>query len=133
MKLRRKLILYEILSTLTLVLPLLILFVKNKDHYLKNVTPLGLSLTGIICVIFAIILVKDKINLGDQKILKFLIIFIFCYIFEPFLVDLKIISFMAFLGVLINGLIFEWRIEKIKKEIEVNNTAQIINLSIKEK
>ena len=78
-------------------------------------------------------LVKDKINLGDQKIFKFLIIFIFCYIFEPFLVDLKIISFMAFLGVLINGLIFEWRIKKIKKEIELNNTAQIINLSIKEK
>ncbi|MBQ7308321.1 MAG: hypothetical protein IJW82_07340 [Clostridia bacterium] len=132
MKLKKKLIICEILSTITLVLPLMILFVVNKDHYLKNVTPIGLSFTGIICIIIALIMVKDKFNLGDQKILKFLILFIFCYIFEPFLIDLKIISFMAFLGVLINGIIFEWQIKALKKQIELENSAKTISKAIKE-
>lgn len=127
---KKKLIILELLSLISLVTPLFILFLINKEHYLKSVTPLGLSLTGIICIIFALIMVKDKMKLGDQKILKFFIFFVFCYIFEPFLQDLKSISFMAFLGILINGLIFEHKINLLKKQIELEYTATILGEKI---
>ena len=126
MKTRKKLILYEILSVITLVLPLLILLYIKRDEYLKVVTPLTMSLSGIICIVFAFLMVKDKLQFGEQRILKFLIFFIFCYVFEPFLADLKIISFVAFIGVTVNYILFENKIKQLKKLLDIELTATII-------
>lgn len=118
MKLHKKIILLEILSTIVTVLPLLILFMINYQDYTKKVSPFGLSLTGIVYVIFVYLTVKNKLKLENQKTLKFLIFFIFCYVFEPFLADLKIISFMAFVGVLVNNIFFENKIKRLKRMLE---------------
>lgn len=124
---KRKLIIVEILSVITLVLPMLILFYINRERYLKVVNPVGLTLSAIACIIFSILMVKDKLRVSERKTIKFLIFFLFCYIFEPFLADLKIISFVAFVGVFVNGLIFEPIIKKLKNEIMVLNNAQILS------
>ena len=125
---KKKLILFEFLSVVTMLLPLTIFFIKNVKRYLNNFSPLGLSLAGIMCVIFAIVMVKDRFNI-DNKVCKFLLIFIFCYMFEPLLKDLKMISLMAFLGVLANSLFFEYRIKNLRTLISTKNNIDILRKS----
>ena len=125
-KTHSKLLFYEVLSALVMVLPLIILFIINKDHYLKSVTPLGLSLSGILLLIFAFIMVKDKFNLSSNKTYKFFIFFLFCYVFEPFLIDLKMISFMAFLGMGLSQILFDGKIKQLKNTLKGDGSEQNI-------
>ena len=127
MKLKNKIIIYEILSTLTLLLPMAILFIIKRKDYFKNISPFTLTLAGITCIIFAIMLVKEKVEKSGKKVVNSLIICIFTYIFEPFLSELKIISFVAFIGIVLNYLLFENKIKKLKKQMEIEYTADIIS------
>ncbi len=119
--------LYKLISFLVYVLPLVILFAVERDHYLKTAGT-SLSFFGYIIVAFALIAFKDKL-LGFAKnnaiLTVSLIVFIISLIMRYLADELLLISGVSLFGALLSTIIepvcevFKKRADKDDEDGEV--------------
>lgn len=131
MKTKKQLVIYELLSFIVMLLPIIIIFIVKWEDYTKQNNGFSLAFGGICCVIFCFLLAKGKFKMPTQNIFTFAIFFMLVCILEPLLKDLKLISCMALLGQILYTLFFEFKVKKLRKQIKNEELSEIITSSIK--
>lgn len=122
---RKKLILLQVLSFLISIAPLIITISFNWNRYTETTgETVRLCIGGILALIFIFLISIGKLPTPHKKIVWFGIVFIMAYLLQGILKDLVLLSFMAFLGCMLDLIIFHYPIKKLKEKILINKTAK---------
>lgn len=125
MKRRTKLYLLEILRVVTILTPLLVIVIINRNDYFYNTaSTVSMTIGGCVAVVLALLLSFDKLKVRS-RIIVFGVVFGLVWALEPLIVDLKLLSGAAFLGEIVNTIFFEGRIKRLRRLWEAEEAAEI--------
>lgn len=123
MKLRFKLILFQVLNIVMAVLPLIAYFIYNRDVYTE--TPeqtIKLTFGGIMVIVFITFALLGKLK-AMNYISGAFILLLFAWFLEAIIDDLIVISFLMVLGGILSTVLFGIQVKRIKQQILINKTA----------
>lgn len=123
MKLRFKLILFQVLNVVMAVLPLIAYFIYNRDVYTE--TPeqtIKLTFGGIMVIVFITFALLGKLK-AMNYISGAFILLLFAWFLEAIIDDLIVISFLMVLGGILSTVLFGIQVKRIKQQILINKTA----------
>lgn len=123
MKLRFKLILFQVLNVVMAVLPLIAYFIYNRDVYTE--TPeqtIKLTFGGIMVIVFITFALLGKLK-AMNYISGAFILLLFSWFLEAIIDDLIVISFLMVLGGILSTVLFGIQVKRIKQQILINKTA----------
>lgn len=123
MKLRFKLILFQVLNVVMAVLPLIAYFIYNRDVYTE--TPeqtVKLTFGGIMVIVFITFALLGKLK-AMNYISGAFILLLFAWFLEAIIDDLIVISFLMVLGGILSTVLFGIQVKRIKQQILINKTA----------
>lgn len=123
MKLRFKLILFQVLNVVMAVLPLIAYFIYNRDVYTE--TPeqtIKLTFGGIMVIVFITFALLGKLK-AMNYISGTFILLLFAWFLEVIIDDLIVISFLMVLGGILSTVLFGIQVKRIKQQILINKTA----------
>lgn len=131
-KLRTRLIFLYIGSFTVSLLPLLILFIVNWDKYTTSPSDtIKLCIGGIMCLIFAFLILADKLKMPNRIVLCG-VLFIIVYLLKAVLEDLLLICAICFISSAVDWLIFQQLIKKTKQDILIQKTANTTTAQVEE-
>lgn len=129
---KSKLCVMYILSFIASIAPMAIYVGVNHGKYIKTAADsVKLSLGFIICAVLVLLKVLGKLKI-PSRLTGFGIVFALSYFLDSILNDLIVLSFLAFLGELIDLIIFQSRIKKLKERIQIGKTADATAEKIEE-
>ena len=114
------------------VLPLFTLFIINRDRYMA--TPSGtvkLCLGGILILMFAALNVLGRLK-NTKRILVYTALVFLSWFLESVLHDLTLILMMAWLGELLDLIIFQPILKRIEEQRVVDKTADATAAKVEE-
>lgn len=123
MKLRFKLILFQVLNVVMAVLPLIAYFIYNRDVYTE--TPeqtIKLTFGGIMVIVFITFALLGKLK-AMNYISGAFILLLFAWFLEAIIDDLIVISFLMVLGGILSTVLFGIQVKRIKQQILIDKTA----------
>lgn len=123
MKLRFKLILFQVLNVVMAVLPLIAYFIYNRDVYTE--TPeqtVKLTFGGIMVIVFITFALLGKLK-AMNYISGAFILLLFAWFLEAIIDDLIVISFLMVLGGILSTVLFGIQVKRIKQQILIDKTA----------
>lgn len=125
-------VLCQICSFLVSIAPLVIIFALNWNKYTATpVDTVNLCLGGTICAIFVFMKAVGKLHM-PKRVVLFGVMCVLSYLLQKVLDDLLIISAMAFLGEVIDCLIFQKLIRSLDEKIHITKTADATSTQVKE-
>lgn len=129
---RRRLLLLYLFSFLASIGPLVACFVANWERYTKTPgSTVKLCAGGVIVSVFIALKVIGKLRM-PRRIVVFGLVFVLSYLLKALLNDLILISGMAFLGEVVDTLIFRRAIVKTREQITISKTADVTTSKVEE-
>ena len=121
-----------VFSFIATIAPLAVCFAINLDKYTAMPSDsVKLALGGGLLLVFVALKVVGKVKL-PPRIVVFGIVFVLAYLLKTILADLMLLSGMAFLGEVIDALLFQRAIKRTKEEILVGKTADATSAQVEE-
>lgn len=121
---RAKLVMLYILSFIVSIAPLVIVVAINWSHYVSTPSrTVSLSIGGAMAVLLMLLKTLGKMPQNVNRVVKYGVLFGIVWLLEPIIQDLKILTFAAFIGELVDSLFFVWQIRRLKETILINRTA----------
>ncbi len=123
MKRRVKLLIAQLFSFMVAILPLIVVFIVNRERYFINVAAgVKLATGGIIVIVLMLANALGRLKVPGG-IMAYLIVFLLSYLLEAILNDLAILSGAALLGAVVDYLIMRPIVKKLREDIMVGKTA----------
>ena len=132
-KLKRKIILMEILSFVLTILPLIITVVCRLDVYVK--TPgdaVKLSVGGIIVLVLLFFKAIGKLKMPAKRVVLYLFFLCLCYFLQAILNDAMLLLAMATLGEVLDIIICQHLLRKWKEDLLLEKGATKTTAKVKE-
>lgn len=131
-KLRTKLIFLQIGSFLVSVAPLLVVIILKWNSYTSEPSDsIKLGVGCMIGLVFVLLKAVGKLKM-PSRIVSFGIVFIMSYLLKAILDDLILLSGMALAGEVLDMIIFQPFIKKIKEKIQIGKQANATTAQMEE-
>ncbi|MBQ7308217.1 MAG: hypothetical protein IJW82_06810 [Clostridia bacterium] len=132
-KIKKKILLFQILSFVLTLLPLLLTLFFRWDKYIQTqVDGIKLGIGGILILILFLLKSLDKIKLPPNRLFTYLFLLLMCYLLSNILNDATFIFGMATLGeildlVLCQPFIKKYKQELLSKKISNDTSKQVVS------
>lgn len=115
----------SLLSFFFSVAPLATVFFVNFDKYTKTVgASVKLSIGGVLAVVFLALKVLGKLKM-PSRVVFYAFVFLGAWLFEAILADMVLLSGAALLGEGVDSLIVQPILEKMKKQKQTEDAADV--------
>lgn len=120
-------------SFISSIAPLFITVMLNLDHYTKTKSStISLTFGGMLALAFVFLKAINKLPKPKNNTVLFGILFLMVSLLEPFILDLKILLFMAFLGSLIDTVLFSPIISKLREEMIIEKQTNSTSVALRQ-
>ena len=130
---KSKLIWLELFSYIATITPLLIAVISNWNHYCRTVSDaVKLSIGGFLVLFILFLKVIGKLKWPQRKVVSYGIWFGICYLLYAVIQDCILLIGMAWLGEVVDFLFFQSPINKLRKDINNEEIADVTSDKIEE-
>lgn len=123
-KLKKRIILMQMLSFLVSILPLLITVVLRWDNYIQKPSDaVKLSIGGIVIIVLIFLKAIGKLRMPQKRVIIYSFMLVMCYLLSTILNDITFLIFMATIGEVLDLVICQPILNKAKEQLVLEKNA----------